>query len=282
MHLIASSAGVPRHSVRPRTRRHPTNLDGRCPGERPCIILAYSMLQSATTFCHRGRRGRHVGRAFFPIRVPGRCSSRKPNSWVGHRRCRRDRSGYRTRVTHPAESSDSAANVEKYLQQMIGNRADASLRAAFLKAGPEAVDVLENDFEVKLRAYARHPDYRSELEGAAVAGRALEPLPFDGRLLGDAPACSSAACGVHVAWRDDGRPNRYRLICCRRRHRPSRCCIREAVDATCARQNKLPRGSRLVMGNALVGRLLYSLIRRDVDILTGTSLEKLSAMSTAG
>ena len=37
-----------------------------------------------------------------------------------------------------------------------------------------------------MRAYARHPDYRSELEGAALAGRALEPLPFDGRLLGDA------------------------------------------------------------------------------------------------
>ena len=35
-----------------------------------------------------------------------------------------------------------------------------------------------------------------------------------------------------------------------------------------------PRGSRLVMGNALVGRLLYSLLRRDVDILTDTSLDK--------
>ena len=29
------------------------------------------------------------------------------------------------------------------------------------------------------------------------------------------------------------------------------------------------------MGNALVGRLLYSLIRRDVDILTGASLTKI-------
>ena len=36
-----------------------------------------------------------------------------------------------------------------------------------------------------------------------------------------------------------------------------------------------PRGSRLVMGNALVGRLLYSLIRRDVDIVTDTSLAKI-------
>ena len=87
---------------------------------------------------------------------------------------------------HASGTSDSAANVGKYLQQIIGNRADASLRASFLKAGPDAVDVLENDSEVKLRAYARHPDYRSELEGAALAGRALEPLPFDGRLLGDA------------------------------------------------------------------------------------------------
>ena len=30
-----------------------------------------------------------------------------------------------------------------------------------------------------------------------------------------------------------------------------------------------PRGSRLVMGNALVGRLLYSLLRRDVDDFDG-------------
>jgi succinate dehydrogenase/fumarate reductase flavoprotein subunit len=36
------------------------------------------------------------------------------------------------------------------------------------------------------------------------------------------------------------------------------------------------RGTRLVMGNALVGRLLYSLMRRDVDILTSASLEKIA------
>jgi succinate dehydrogenase/fumarate reductase flavoprotein subunit len=35
------------------------------------------------------------------------------------------------------------------------------------------------------------------------------------------------------------------------------------------------RGTRLVMGNALVGRLLYSLLRRDVEILTDTSLERI-------
>ena len=51
--------------------------------------------------------------------------------------------------------------------QIIGNRADASCGRRFLKAGPEAVEI-SSAFEVRLRAYARHPDYRSELEGAVV------------------------------------------------------------------------------------------------------------------
>jgi phytoene dehydrogenase-like protein len=54
----------------------------------------------------------------------------------GTRRCRRDQSGYRIRV-HASGVSDSAANVERYLQQIVGNRADANLRAAFLNAGPK-------------------------------------------------------------------------------------------------------------------------------------------------
>src|SRR6478752_9046401 len=39
---------------------------------------------------------------------------------------------------HAEGSADSAENVERYLQQIAGNRADAALRARFLKAGPEA------------------------------------------------------------------------------------------------------------------------------------------------
>ena len=66
-----------------------------------------------------------------------------------------------TRHASAIGASDSAANVERYLQQIVGNRADAALRASFLKAGPEAVEILEKHSEVRLRAYARHPDYRS-------------------------------------------------------------------------------------------------------------------------
>src|SRR6476620_7487174 len=177
---------------------------------------------------------------------------------------------------HASGASDDAAKVERYLQQIIGNRADATLRSAFLQAGPEAVEVLEDQSEVKLRAYARHPDYRSELEGAAVAGRALEPLPFDGRLLGDAlrlvrpPLPEFTLLGGMMVDRTDighllsATTSMKSLLHC------ARLLIRYGRDRL-----SYPRGSRLVRGNALFGRLLYSLIGRDVDILTRTSLQKI-------
>jgi FAD binding domain len=178
--------------------------------------------------------------------------------------------------TRHAGASDDAASAEQYLQQIIGNRADAGLRAAFLQAGPEAVEILENHSEVKLRAYARHPDYRSELEGAAVAGRALEPLPFDGRLLGDAfrlirpPLPEFTLLGGMMVDRTDIGHLLTATTSLNSLLQASRLLARYGRDRL-----RYPRGTRLVMGNALVGRLLYSLIGRDVDILTATSLEKI-------
>ena len=181
-----------------------------------------------------------------------------------------------TRHASDVAASDSADNVERYLQQIIGNRSDAALRAAFLKAGPEAVEVLENHSAVKLRAYARHPDYRSELEGAAMAGRALEPLPFDGRLLGEAlrlvrqPLPEFTLLGGMMVDRTDIGHLLSATTSMKSLLHSARLLTRYGRDRL-----SYPRGSRLVMGNALVGRLLYSLIGRDVDILTGTSLEQI-------
>ena len=170
----------------------------------------------------------------------------------------------------------SAANVEKYLQQIVGNHADVALRAAFLTAGPAAIEVLENHSEVKLRAYVRHPDYRSELEGAALAGRALEPYPFDGRLLGEAfelvrpPLPEFTLLGGMMVDRTDIGHLLSSTRSVRSLWHSTKLFARYARDKA-----SHGRGTRLVMGNALVGRLLYSLIRQDVDILTGASLAKI-------
>jgi succinate dehydrogenase/fumarate reductase flavoprotein subunit len=177
---------------------------------------------------------------------------------------------------HASGAADSAANVERYLQQIVGNRADASLRARFLEAGPEAVEVLENHSEVRLRAYARHPDYRSELEGAAVAGRALEPLPFDARLLGEAfrlvrpPLQEFTLLGGMMVDRTDIGHLLASTTSVKSLLHSAKLLARHARDRLSHK-----RGTRLVMGNALVGRLLYSLMLRDVEILTGTSIARI-------
>ena len=177
---------------------------------------------------------------------------------------------------HASRAADSTANVERYLQQIIGNRADASLRARFLEAGPEAVEVLENHSEVRLRAYARHPDYRSELEGAAVAGRALEPLPFDARLLGEAfklvrpPLPEFTLLGGMMVDRTDIGHLLSSTTSVKSLLHSAKLLARHAHDRLSHK-----RGTRLVMGNALVGRLLYSLMLRDVEILTGTSIARI-------
>jgi hypothetical protein len=173
-------------------------------------------------------------------------------------------------------TADSAPNVERYLQHIIGNRADASLRLSFLKRGPEAVELLESQSHVKLRAYARHPDYRSELEGAAVAGRALEPLPFDGRLLGQAfhlirpPLPEFTLFGGMMVDRTDIGHLLSSTRSMKSFLHSSQLLARYAGDRLRHR-----RGTRLVMGNALVGRLLYSLLLRDVAIITETSLGRI-------
>src|SRR3954469_24062954 len=78
---------------------------------------------------------------------------------------------------------DSIDEARRFLDAEIGPRA-LQQREAFLAAGPAALDYLEAHSDVKFRAPPKHPDYHSNRPGSALAGRALAPLPFDGRLLG--------------------------------------------------------------------------------------------------
>src|SRR5947207_7758824 len=80
---------------------------------------------------------------------------------------------------------DSIENARRFLEAEIGPRALA-VREAFLAAGPAALDYLAARTEVRFTAPPRHPDYHSNRPGRALAGRALAPLSFDGRLLGKA------------------------------------------------------------------------------------------------
>ena len=121
-----------------------------------------------------------------------------------------------------------------------------------------------------------HPDYRSNMPGAAVAGRAIVPEPFDGRLLGsDFKRLRAADPGIHAVRRHDVRQGRHRAA-----HRPlpslgnflhaAKLFARYFADRL-----RYPRGTRLTMGNALVGRLYYSLRKRNVPILFDATIVEL-------
>jgi glycine/D-amino acid oxidase-like deaminating enzyme len=79
---------------------------------------------------------------------------------------------------------DTLADAVRYLDNAVGGRTAAALRRAFLDHGAQAVAHIEANSEVRYRPCPKHPDYISDLGGATINGRALEPLPFDGRLLG--------------------------------------------------------------------------------------------------
>jgi succinate dehydrogenase/fumarate reductase flavoprotein subunit len=174
------------------------------------------------------------------------------------------------------DAADDDANVLRYLRAAIGNRLRAPLAEAFIAAGPEMVRFFEQHTAVAFRAYPYHPDYLADLPGAALSGRVLEPLPFDARKLGAdfgrlRPPLPEFTLfgGLMVDRTDIGHLLNVRRAASLRH--TARLLLRYGADRL-----RHPRGTRLVMGNALAGRLLHSLLERGVPILTSTSAVELT------
>jgi hypothetical protein len=148
-----------------------------------------------------------------------------------------------------------------------------SLREAFLETGARAIDYLEEKTDVAFVAAAAHPDYLSNHPGAAYGGRALNALPFDGRLLGRDFARIRpprpefmVLGGMTVAKADIPALLKPVALGANFLH-VARLLLRHGRDRLRHR-----RGTRLVMGNALVGRLFASLRKQATPILFATRL----------
>ena len=161
---------------------------------------------------------------------------------------------------------DSVDDARRFLEAEIGPRALAQ-REAFLDAGPAALDYLEARTEVKFRAPPRHPDYHSNQPGRALAGRALAPVPFDGRLLGKdfarvrPPIAPFMVLGGMMVGKDDIPLLLKPFASFNAFVSAAKLVLRHATDRL-----RYRRGTRLVMGNALVARLFYSLRGGNVPI----------------
>ena len=95
--------------------------------------------------------------------------------------------------------SDSPSAAADYLAGTVPEAENADLRDIFLARGPEAIDYLEANTEVRLQPVKVYPDYYPDLPGATAGGRVLEPVTFDGTKLGtNFATIAPAAAGIHA------------------------------------------------------------------------------------
>ncbi|MGE4482251.1 FAD-dependent oxidoreductase [Acidocella sp.] len=172
--------------------------------------------------------------------------------------------------------ADDIEHARTFLNETVGNHSSAAMRDAFLHWGPQAIARLQNETQLQFRARPSHPDYIQEAQGATLCGRALEPLPFDGRKLGSRltlirpPIPEFTILGGLMIDRDDiahllkMKQNRESFLYA------AKLIARYGIDRLTHR-----RGTRLVMGNAMIGRLLASLDATGADIVTQAETEEL-------
>lgn len=174
------------------------------------------------------------------------------------------------------DPADDSIPARIYLDALVGDRADRSLREAFIAAGPAMIEYLDARTDVRFQPYVSSPDYRQDLPGAANGGRPLEPLPFDGRTLGEHfrriawPLRELMLFGGMMVTRGEA----ARLL------RIATSLASFALGAGLvaryfADRLRYERGTRLVLGNALAARLYRNLLDRHVPVWFDAQAQRL-------
>lgn len=181
---------------------------------------------------------------------------------------------------HPYFGDAAAADRDsgrEYLDALVGDKAPVELRARYLDKGPEMLEHLSR-LGVRFRHSARVVDYHPELAGAGV-GRALEPEPFDGRLLGRQrfrhvrpPVPEFTLFGGTLMVRRAEVDQLMNIF----RGSPRSVSLAMRLGARWLWDLlRYPRGTRLTMGNALVANLYHKAVRTGADVHLNTTVKEL-------
>ncbi len=173
-----------------------------------------------------------------------------------------------TRQAMSGGFSDSPEAVRTYLRALLGNRYDGDLIEAFLRHGPEALKFLEDHTELRYSVRQLSPDYYPELPGATDRGRALEVSTFDGRKLGRyfrllrSPPKGMMLFGGMMLSRTDV----HHFLAMRKSPASLWHCAKLLFRFGKDRLD-YPRGTRLVIGNAMVAALVHGALKGGVQFL---------------
>jgi succinate dehydrogenase/fumarate reductase flavoprotein subunit len=96
---------------------------------------------------------------------------------------------------------DSLSDAVDYLVGTVPEPDNADLRDIFLSRGPEAVDYLEVNTEIRLQPVKAYPDYYPDMPGATAGGRVWSPSPSMAHdsvrtLRGCARRCRNSPCSA--------------------------------------------------------------------------------------
>ncbi|STZ76001.1 FAD-dependent oxidoreductase [Bergeriella denitrificans] len=181
-----------------------------------------------------------------------------------------------THLSVKAGVPDTVEAAREFLSHVCQGKNGEALREAFLASGPEMIRELDEKTEVKFVAAQAHPDYIGPLPGEAYGGRALAPAAFDGKLLGEdfdrvrPPRREFMGLGGMMVNR-----NELGALLNPFQSADNFKTTLNVVLPYFKDRLKYKRGTRLVMGNALVGRLYYSLKNAGVPVWFDSPLKEL-------
>lgn len=180
------------------------------------------------------------------------------------------------RLALEAGFDDSPQRAAAYISALVGDIVHTGVLGAFVENGPRMVDFLLAQTELRLALHPGEPDYFQELEGAAMDGRLLSPIEYDGRLIAHLlpkirPPLQefNAPAGFMINFEDIPHLTRVGKSLGSTGH-VLKLVVRYAMDRL-----RYPRGTRLTMGNALVGRLLKTAVDEGVVLLNHAAVTRL-------
>jgi succinate dehydrogenase/fumarate reductase flavoprotein subunit len=173
-------------------------------------------------------------------------------------------------------AADSAPAALTYLEHVVGPYLDRARAEAYVSRAAEALAFFEDHSHVEYELLPGVVDYFTDLPGATCGLRSLGAMPFDGRRLGRrfaevrSPLPVSMIFGGMALGRED-LPHFTRFT---RSARSAAHVVGMLLRHGRDRLAGHTRGTRMVMGNALVGRLALTLFERKVPLwLNTTTLE---------
>ncbi len=84
-----------------------------------------------------------------------------------------------------AGEDDDLANAKLYLDSIVGDVVPKVRRDTYVDRGAEVMDFLKAHTPVRFTWVPQYSDYHPEAAGGRSRGRTVEPVPLDGRCLGD-------------------------------------------------------------------------------------------------